>query len=454
MKENNLAESSRRSSKWLYCIGAIGPNVTWMLVSSFLTIYYTNCAQINPLFIGNMMLFCRFFDGITDVIAGSIIDKTNMKLGKARPWMIITAIPLIVSFILMFTVPSGLDTAGKQIYAAVTYFIFTAVFYTINNIAFQALLPRFSPTSQDRVTISSMRTVFAYISILAVNMLTTVLLGQRGGMTEQGAWTFVVLIFGILSLVSLIFPCFVKETVALPEKKDEQKTVPLKDSIKVLLSSRYFYICLFLFLTYYITNGVGSAGIYFATYVVGNANVYGIISLASMLPSIVVMPFVPKLFKKMGKRNAMRSGLVLAAVSSLAILINPSNVALYSAMSILKSVGTLPMVAALFTLAGDVVDYNEMKTGIRTEGLSTSANGIGQKLGSGLGSAFLGWILFYSNFDQTSAVQPDSALTAITFLMVILPIIIFAISFVLVSFWDLEKYQDEIIAFRKSKKSV
>ena len=458
-KEFNPAESSRRIDKWKFCSTAIAANTTWMMVSSFLTIYYTNCVSLSTIFVGNMMLICRIFDGFSDIIAGSLIEKTHTRWGKVRPWFVISAVPMIISFVLMFSVPSG-STLSREIYAVVTYILFTVVFYTLNNISYQALLPRFSPTSADRSSISSMKTVFTYIAILGVNMSTTVMLGMFGGMSAQTAWTKVIVIFAIISLVSMLPTFFIKETVGMEDQTKDNgedgkaNTVPLSVSIKALLKSKYFYICLMLFFTYYITNGTSSAGIYFATYVVGNANAYSLISLASMLPSILVMPFVPKVFKKFGKRNSMIYGLVLSGISCAAMLINPQNITLYLILSIFKSVGTLPMVAAMFTLAGDVVDYNEMKTGVRTEGLTTSANGIGQKLGTGLGSALLGWLLAFGKFDSTLSVQPDSAVNAIIVIVIGLPIVIYIVAIILLRFWDLEKYQADILAFRKNRRQA
>ena len=70
----NVLEASSRKDKWMYSTSAIGANATWMLVSSFLTIYYTNCVALSPLFVGNMMLVWRVFDGVSDIVAGSLID--------------------------------------------------------------------------------------------------------------------------------------------------------------------------------------------------------------------------------------------------------------------------------------------------------------------------------------------------------------------------------------------
>ena len=66
-----------------------------------------------------MMLLTRLLDGISDLIMGSIIDRTHTKWGKARPWILWTAIPMGLGLVLMFSVPSGLSSGGKMVYAVI-----------------------------------------------------------------------------------------------------------------------------------------------------------------------------------------------------------------------------------------------------------------------------------------------------------------------------------------------
>ena len=102
------------------------------------------------------------------------------------------------------------------------------------------------------------------------------------------------------------------------------------------------------------------------------------------------------------------------------------------------------MTTSLFTLAGDLVDYNQWKYGIRTEGLATSASSLGSKLGTGIGSAVLGWGLALGGYDGTLAVQAQGTVNMIIAIAIGLPVLIMTIAFVLMLFWNLEKYGDEI----------
>ena len=90
------------------------------------------------------------------------------------------------------------------------------------------------------------------------------------------------------------------------------------------------------------------------------------------------------------------------------------------------------------------MDYNQWKHNIRSEGITTSVNSIGMKLGTGLGSAILGWMLAWGQYDGTLATQPQSAITAMIIVATLIPVAVNGIAAVLLGFWDMEKYQDKI----------
>jgi GPH family glycoside/pentoside/hexuronide:cation symporter len=450
MQGNGL--KSTRAEKLFYSLGDVGGNIVWSFSSAFLTLYYTDSAGLAAAFVGTMMLFCRIFDGLSDVAMGAIIDKTSTRWGKARSWVLFSTVPLALVFLAVYNVPANLGATGKNIYAIVTYFLLSVVCYTANNLAYHAMLPRFSLTSQDRSIVSAVRSIFSMVTIVAVNMVTPMALAKMGGEGKQSAWTAITLIYGGISVISLFIAFLgVKEKLPVDSGDVSNQKIPLNRAVKSLLSSRYFYIAVALFLIYFITSGASGIGIYYARDVLGNAGVFGIMSMISILPTLVIAPFVPLLFKRFGKRNTMLSGVLLSTAAAALMLINPRSTALYIVLSLVRTLGGLPLAVGIFTLAGDIVDYNDMKTGIRAEGIATAANLVGQKLGTGLGSALLGWSLAWGNYTAGLAAQPDSAISAMIVMAVIVPLVVFSIAFILLLFWNLDKYQGRIQDYLKNK---
>lgn len=287
--------------------------------------------------------------------------------------------------------------------------------------------------------------------------MTTMLLAAFGGEASQTAWTTVVILYGVIAEIAILVTFFgVKEKNLLDQDADgsESKRPTFAHAVKVLLSSRYFYIAVYLFFAFYIANGTSGIMVYYARDIMGNANLMGLLSIAGIVPIMLGSPFCPVLFKRFGKRNTMFYGMILAAVCSSLKLIQPTNLIWYLVFSFITSLGSAPLMSAMYTLAGDIVDYNQWKHGVRTEGIATSVNSIGMKVGTGLGSALLGWLLAWGHYDAALAQQPDSALRAMIIVAVVIPIVIYATAAIVLAFWDLEKYQDQIVAFLEAKEKA
>lgn len=301
---NNLA--STKKEKVLCSLGDVGVNLLWILPTSFLTLYYTDSVGMNAAYIGTMMLICRLFDGLSDILMGTVIDKTRTRWGKARPWLLFMSLPLVVSVLLVFSVPQTLTESGQKIYSFITYFIMSVVCYTVLNLSYHALLLRFSLTSQDRSIVSVIRTIFAMIATIAVMSFTPKLIETLGGEQNSDTWRIIVIMYGAVALVAIITTFLgVKERLPLDTVKSKNKegNNSIIKGIRILLSSRYFYISVFLFLAFYVANGISGINVYYARDVLGDVNLLGLISMVSLAPMLVAMPFVPALFKKMVKER-------------------------------------------------------------------------------------------------------------------------------------------------------
>ena len=84
------------------------------------------------------MMVSRFFDGISDIIMGVIVDRTKSRSGKARPWLLRMCIPFAISGILFFSVPVSWSSAPKLVYVFITYNLVSTVIYTAINVPYSA----------------------------------------------------------------------------------------------------------------------------------------------------------------------------------------------------------------------------------------------------------------------------------------------------------------------------
>ncbi|OUN30016.1 MFS transporter [Blautia sp. An81] len=108
-------------------------------ISSFLLVYYVSVIGVNSLAAGSVMAISKIFDGVSDLIMGRIVDRTHSRWGKARPWMLRMCVPLAISTVLMFSVPTSLEGRVQIAYIFLTYNLVSTIFYTALNVPYASL---------------------------------------------------------------------------------------------------------------------------------------------------------------------------------------------------------------------------------------------------------------------------------------------------------------------------
>ena len=142
------------AEKLFHAFGNMGSFVIWTFTASYITVYATDCLRFSNDgwtygALGTIILVCRFFDGLSDIGMGIIIDKTHTRFGKARPWYGLSLIPLSLVFFFMFFL-KGHSEQFSLVSIGILYFLFTVVFYTMNNISFNAMLDILAKEKEDQ----------------------------------------------------------------------------------------------------------------------------------------------------------------------------------------------------------------------------------------------------------------------------------------------------------------
>lgn len=427
--------------KIAFGMGDFGGNFCFSFLSSFAMIYFTDIAGANPGAIATLLLLAKCFDGITDFIMGNLIDKTHSKMGKARPWLFWSAFPLALALIMLFNVPSGLSGIGKNIYIFIFYVLVCAFFYTANNISYNALTSLVTDNSEDRVSMGSIRFMLTAVAGIIIGSFTTILVEAFGN--GQKGWTAVSILYAFIFLISTLITVFgLKEINHSADREDQvvKDSPKLVDSIRILLTNKYFIMIFVIFTTMYIfTGATGSAGIYFATYLLGNANIYGLLSIAMMIPMFLSLIFAPAITKKLGmQKMGIVSGLLFIAGSVITCLAQ-TNIPGLMVGIVIRSLGMGPISALLFTLVAEVNDNITLKTGKNIEGMTYSCSSIGIKIGTGLGTAIVGWLLSMGKYVGGAETQIPEALRMISLSYLGIPLVVGIIMVIMFLFMDVEK---------------
>ncbi|KQO09970.1 hypothetical protein ASF06_06940 [Agreia sp. Leaf244] len=426
-----------------YGVGDIGGNLIFAPISAFLLFYFTDTVGIGAAIAGTLLLFGRVLDGTMDLVLGSFIDRTSTRWGKARPWILFSTPVVVISFILLFNVPAGLDDGVKEIYAFVMYFLCLGVGFVGSNLAYHTLLSVITTNSKMRVSLTVIRTFFALLTTLVVNFATIPIVLSSGG--GQAGWSLVSIIYGAIAAVTFLIVFFgTRERVTSSIKVESGEKMPFVSTVRLLVKNPYFFLVFGFFLLNFLLTGTSGVGIYFAKDVLGDAASYSFLGLIQILPLLIGMWFMPPLIARFGKRRLIMIGVVVTVAGALISLIDPSSFSLILGGGLVRAVGGVPIAAALFALVADVVDYGEWKTGVRLDGMTYAAATAGQNFGAGLGVALVGWLLAAANYDGQAATQPESAVNIEIFLYLWIPLIAAVLMGVIIYFLNIDKNLSQI----------
>ncbi|MDX8047219.1 MFS transporter [Gracilibacillus sp. S3-1-1] len=443
-----VGNNIRFQEKFGYGLGDFASNLVFAAVSSFLLFYYTDIAGASAAIVGTILLVSRILDGFTDIGMGALVDKTNTKHGKARPWLMWMAIPYAISAFLLFTVPD-FGPVGMLIYIAITYNV-VHVIYTAINIPYGVLNARITQDQYERSTLNIFRMFMAMVANLIILNLTIPLVEMLGG-GKQG-WSLTFAIFGILAgIIFLITFATTKERVTAVQQTDA--TIPFKSGFQSLMKNKYWGLALLFALVTYTANGLnGGLGVYYADYILQNPALVGPLGLAGLLPAMIGLLFVAPIIKRFGKRNAMIAGMLFGLLGTVVILIDPASFTFVLVGSVIRGIGGIPVAASFFAMLADTIEYGEWKTGIRAEGLVYSAGSFGTKVGMGLGAAIMGWCLSLSGYVGGAVEQSSSATSMIIFLFVWVPVIFTVIQLIILAFYKLDKIYPKLLEELQARK--
>lgn len=431
-----------------YGVGFFGVILTWTLVGTFLTYYYTDVAGISAGVVGTLMLVARLFDGVTDIGMGTLVDRTKSKHGKARPWLLWMGVPLGVTTFLLFTVPE-LGTGGKIVYAYATYILLIFV-YTAMSIPYKTLLGYMTQEPQGRSVLNIYTGIFTMLATLVITILAQPVASAIGGKT---GWAVVAAISGGTIIVTsyLAFRA-TKERVGQSNVQAKEK-VQFNVGLKSLFLNKYWLIMtLYCVITYTLNALVTGAGLYYTTYILGNAAYFSIASLLLFIPSIIGFFFAAKLTAKYGKRNIAFLVSIIGIFGPIIKLIDPTSLQIFLTGTIVQGFGLVPTIIFIYAMINDTAEYGEWKFGFRTQGLINSAASFGMKVGAGLGGALIGWLLAFGGYVGGAAEQTDSANTMILVLNIYLPLALAVFQAILMWMYKLDQQYSQILSELHARK--
>ena len=484
------------SEKIGYSLGDCSANLVFQMMMIYQTKFYTDVFGLEGAIAGSVMLIARIVDAFVDPTVGILSDKTQTRWGKYRPWILWTALPFMVFYVLAFYNPGIEDKSLVAVYSTISYTLLMTL-YSFNNTPYASLGGVMTSDIKERNSITSIRFVAATVAQFVVQGLTLPLVGKFAGADgDKGhGWLCTISLFAVIGFVFFIITFFsARERITPPASQKTDTRKDIKDVFRNIPWRAMFILTLFLFTTlamwgsamnYYFENYVDANALYTFLDKLGlvaveaNAslsynilNAFGLIvngpekayevgfGVFNMVGALVqffgVILLSSFLANRYGKKRVFIICLTLTAIfTALFYFPNETDIETMFALNFLKSLAYAPTVPLLWAMIADVADHSEYVNYRRATGFVFAGVVFALKAGLGIGGAILGFLL--SGFGYVSGAgtaQTESAIHGIILSSSLIPAATFFIGVIALYFYPItkaynEKMQAELTERRK-----
>ena len=376
--------------KYSYGIGALGKDLAYAIVSTYLMVYFTDAVGLNPAFVGTLFLVARLWDAVNDPAMGMIVDNTRSKFGKFRPWIFIGTVLNAVVIVFLFRKP---DLEGLPLYAYFSImYILWGMTYTIMDIPYWSMIPTLATTKEDREKISVVPRIFASLGGLTVTTFGIALVNKLGNGNQIKGFEYFALGIVIIFIISTIVTCInVKEKTQVQVNNEK---VNIKQAFNILKQNDQLLVFIGIVLGMNLIMQIsGSMAIYYFTYVVGKENLFSVYQAFAGIAEISGLVLLPILTKKIGREDVFKFGSILPIAGFLLLfvagIVAPQNALFIGMAGAILKLGSGFLLGSTTIMLADVVDYGEFKLGTRNESIVFSV----QTLLVKGASAVAGWLV-------------------------------------------------------------
>lgn len=481
---NILSQKVSMAEKVGYGLGDCSANLVFQMMMIYQTKFYTDVFGLEGAIAGTVMLVARIVDAFVDPTVGILSDRTQTRWGKYRPWVLWTALPFMVFYVLAFYNP-GIEEKGLvAVYATISYTLLMTM-YSFNNTPYSSLGGVMSSDIKERTSITSVRFVFSTIAQFVVQGLTLPLVSKfsDGGDKAHG-WLCTISLFAAVGFIFLLIVFFsARERITPPASQKNDTRQDIKDVLSSVPWRSMFILTLFVFITlamwgsamnYYFENYVDKAALFafldniglvaaepgssvgyhvlnaFGLIVTSPDKAYevgfGVFNMVGALVQFFGVIFLSEfLANKYGKKRTFIVCLSLTAVfTAMFYLPAKDNVGMMFVLNFLKSLAYAPTVPLLWAMIADVADHSEYIHYRRATGFVFSGVVFALKAGLGIGGAVLGFLLSGFGYISGSGIaQSDTAVQGIILSSSLIPAAFFLVGVVALFFYPISKEYNE-----------
>jgi Na+/melibiose symporter-like transporter len=433
-----------------YAIGSFGTGGFATVPGLLLLFYLTDVLGVAAAVAGVLVFVPKVWDVVIDPFLGSASDRTMLRRGSRRPWLLVGGALLPLFFVLTFAAPAGLEGGAAGLWAG-AFFVASVTAFSMFQVSYLAMPAEITDDYHERTDLMAWRIVFLTLAILLFGVAAPLLVDAGGG--GRSGYLTMALVVGVLLGLSLLGAWAGTRTTRAYGTPEREAT--LGEQVRALRENSWFATLLGAFVLQALATGVMLAGaVYVATYVLGDATLTSVLFACLVAPAVLVMPLWRVLGHRVGKQRAFLLATLLFVVATLALvgLRSYPPVGVYAVTGLVgiayAGMQMFPLSMLPDTLAADAARSGQQRAGLFT-GLWTA----GETTGFAVGPAIVAGVLAVTGFVSSTAgqdvTQPASAVTGIVLAFSALPAVLALASVPLVLRYDLSaEHLHEIVESR------
>lgn len=396
-----------------YLAGPFGAMLASGIFTSFLQAYLGDVLGLSAGFLSVLQLVSTVLIVAANLIVGQLIERTKALAGKARPWILLSALTLSVASVLMFIVP--FEGTARYVWIAIAYNLYYAVSYPIYNTANSTMIPVSTRDSEKRGALASMTNVAGLGVMGAGSMVFPILVANvlTYEPANQSRWLICMLAVALFTALTIYLQFrFTRERVTeetLGQTVTEQtKTISMGEQLKAVTAEKWWWIIIGFYLFFQWSGAVKNGSmVYFCQQVLHDTTgaAQSLLAILGAIPMAVAAVFVVPLSNKFGKKLITFIGMVIGVLGGVLAGIGGENMVLVGTGIALKCLGSAPACYLILAMLADVIDHIEFKHGIRTDGLTMSIYSSLMVAATPIGGAIIQALNAAMNIEAASAVN-------------------------------------------------
>ena len=460
-----------------YMFGDFGNDFTFILSTSILMKFYTDVMGVSAGVVGTLMMLARFVDAVTDVTMGRICDASKpTAAGKFKPWLVRMCVPVAIASFLMYApglaadwVYNSWSNGARIAYLCITYLLWGSFCYTGINIPYGSMASAISPEPGDRSSLSTFRTMGGMLAGMIIGIGLPMIAYDK--VTSANGETLSVLNGSKVALAAALFSvgaiiCYllaytlITERVPYkaPDKTEKQPSVlqMIKSAINNRALISIIVASILMLLAQLTMQNMGS---YIYPDYYGDATGQSMASIVMMVGMIIAGAIAKPLTTKFGKAEVSAvSCFAATAICVITWILKPANMWVFIGLQALNWLGLGIFSMVCWALITDVIDYSEIKNGVREDGSVYALYSFARKLGQALAAGLAGWLLegigYNSKAIEQGVAQTQAVKDGIFTITNLVPALGFLLLGLVLVFWyPLHKKQvDENVAILKAKR--